>query len=177
MAAGSSRRRRRIFARLAKIGADAIRQASPFRRRAKMKLVFPNGEHGQVLLSPGVNRIGSDPRGRRGAGRPGSAGALRHPRHQQRRQPAGAAGAGPVAVNGKPVADIMGLRSGDLLVDRPGARPRSLVVEEARSAVGRRPGPTKTTTPPACAWRCPSSCCAAFPARCSARCSRSPARW
>ena len=24
-----------------------------------MKLVFPNGEHGQVLLNPGVNRIGS----------------------------------------------------------------------------------------------------------------------
>ena len=26
-----------------------------------MKLVFPNGEHGAVLLSPGVNRIGTAP--------------------------------------------------------------------------------------------------------------------
>ena len=26
-----------------------------------MKLVFPGGEHPQVLLGPGVNRIGSDP--------------------------------------------------------------------------------------------------------------------
>ena len=26
-----------------------------------MKLVFPGGEHPQVLLGPGINRIGSDP--------------------------------------------------------------------------------------------------------------------
>ena len=26
-----------------------------------MKLVFPGGEHPQVLLGPGVNRVGSDP--------------------------------------------------------------------------------------------------------------------
>ena len=25
-----------------------------------MKLVFPNGDHGQVLLNPGPNRIGSE---------------------------------------------------------------------------------------------------------------------
>ena len=28
-----------------------------------MKLVFPNGEHSQVLLNHGANRIGSDPDG------------------------------------------------------------------------------------------------------------------
>lgn len=28
-----------------------------------MKLVFPGGEHPQVLLEPGVNRVGSDPQG------------------------------------------------------------------------------------------------------------------
>jgi pSer/pThr/pTyr-binding forkhead associated (FHA) protein len=98
-----------------------------------MKLVFPNGEHGQVLLNPGPNRIGSDPQCAAVLHQPGilpvhcvihltSSGAnLQVP-----------AGAGPVAVNGKPVPDIMGLRTGDLLSIGP-VTARFVVVEEARS--------------------------------------------
>ena len=82
-----------------------------------MKLVFPNGEHGQVFLNPGVNRIGSDIGNAVVLNRPGilpvhcvihisGTGAnLQVP-----------AGAGPVTVNGKDVPDIMGLRSGDSIV-------------------------------------------------------------
>ena len=36
-----------------------------------MKLVFPGGEHPQVLLGPGVNRIGSDPQSNIVLNRPG----------------------------------------------------------------------------------------------------------
>ena len=98
-----------------------------------MKLVFPNGEHGQVLLNPGVNRIGSDRSGSVVLRQDGilpvhcvihltSSGAnLQVP-----------AGAGPVAVNGKPIADIMGLRSGDLLSIGT-VIARYVVVEEARA--------------------------------------------
>lgn len=98
-----------------------------------MKLVFPNGEHGQVLLHPGPNRIGSDPSCAAVLHQPGiqpvhcvvhltSSGAnLQVP-----------AGAGPVSVNGKQVADIFGLRSGDLLSIGP-VTARYVVVEEARS--------------------------------------------
>lgn len=98
-----------------------------------MKLVFPNGEHGQVLLNPGVNRIGSDAN---------SVAVLRLegilPVHCViHLTSSGAnlqvpAGAGPVAVNGKPVTDIMGLRSGDLLSIGP-VTARFVVVEEARA--------------------------------------------
>lgn len=98
-----------------------------------MKLVFPNGEHGQVLLNPGVNRIGSDAQGAAVLRLEGilpvhcvihltSSGAnLQVP-----------AGAGPVSVNGKAVTDIMGLRSGDLLSIGP-VTARYVVVEEARA--------------------------------------------
>lgn len=98
-----------------------------------MKLVFPNGEHGQVLLNPGVNRIGSDAQ---------SAAVLRLegilPVHCViHLTSSGAnlqvpAGAGPVSVNGKAVTDIMGLRSGDLLSIGP-VTARYVVVEEARA--------------------------------------------
>jgi pSer/pThr/pTyr-binding forkhead associated (FHA) protein len=98
-----------------------------------MKLVFPNGEHSQVLLNPGINRIGSDIEGAAVLNRPGilpvhcvihitSNGAnLQVP-----------AGAGPVAVNGKPVLDIMGLRSGDSLTIGP-VTAKFVVVEEAKA--------------------------------------------
>ena len=100
-----------------------------------MKLVFPNGDHGQVLLNPGPNRIGSEAQCAAVLNLPGiqpvhcvihltSSGAnLQVP-----------AGAGPVAVNGKPVPDIMGLRSGDLLSIGP-VTARYVVVEEARSSL------------------------------------------
>jgi pSer/pThr/pTyr-binding forkhead associated (FHA) protein len=106
-----------------------------------MKLVFPNGEHGQVFLNPGVNRIGSDVDNAIVLKRPGilpvhcvihisGTGAnLQVPQ-----------GAGPVTVNGKPVPDIMGLRSGDNIGIGP-VQAKFAVVEEARMpADGGDPG-------------------------------------
>ena len=101
-----------------------------------MKLVFPNGEHGQVFLSPGINRIGSDIDNAIVLNRPGilpvhcvihisGTGAnLQVP-----------AGAGPVTVNGKAVPDIMGLRSGDSLGIGP-VQAKFAVVEESRPGQG-----------------------------------------
>jgi pSer/pThr/pTyr-binding forkhead associated (FHA) protein len=97
-----------------------------------MKLVFPNGEHGQVFLNPGVNRIGSDIDNAIVLNRPGilpvhcvihisGTGAnLQVPN-----------GAGPVTVNGKTVPDIMGLRSGDNIGIGP-VQAKFAVVEEAK---------------------------------------------
>lgn len=99
-----------------------------------MKLVFPNGEHGQVFLHPGPNRIGSDPASAVVLDLPGML-----PAHCEIHiSGAGAnlqvpAGGGQVSVNGKPVPDIMGLRSGDSLLMGP-VLARFVVVEEARSA-------------------------------------------
>jgi pSer/pThr/pTyr-binding forkhead associated (FHA) protein len=101
-----------------------------------MKLVFPNGEHGQVFLNPGVNRIGSDIDNTVVLNRPGilpvhavihisGTGAnLQVP-----------AGAGPVSVNGKPVPDIMGLRSGDN-ISFGNVQAKFAVVEESRAGGG-----------------------------------------
>jgi pSer/pThr/pTyr-binding forkhead associated (FHA) protein len=97
-----------------------------------MKLVFPNGEHGQVFLNPGINRIGSDIDNAIVLNRPGilpvhcvihitGTGAnLQVPQ-----------GAGPVTVNGKPVPDIMGLRSGDN-IGFGSVQAKFAVVEEAK---------------------------------------------
>jgi hypothetical protein len=97
-----------------------------------MKLVFPNGEHGQVFLNPGVNRIGSDIDNAVVLNRPGilpvhavihisGTGAnLQVPQ-----------GAGPVTVNGKAVPDIMGLRSGDN-ISFGNVQAKFAVVEESR---------------------------------------------
>lgn len=98
-----------------------------------MKLVFPNGEHGQVLLSHGVNRIGSAAEGAAVLNQPGIL-----PVHCVIHITASganlqvAAGGGKVTVNGKPVTDIMGLRSGDLLTIGP-VTAKFLVVEEAKA--------------------------------------------
>ena len=98
-----------------------------------MKLVFPSGEHGQVLLNPGVNRIGSDPEGAAVLALSGI-----QPVHCVIHVTSTGAnvqvpvGGGPVTVNGKQVADLMGLRSGDVLAIGPVAA-KFLVVEEARS--------------------------------------------
>jgi pSer/pThr/pTyr-binding forkhead associated (FHA) protein len=101
-----------------------------------MKLVFPNGEHGQVFLNPGVNRIGSDIDNAIVLNRPGilpvhcvihisGTGAnLQVP-----------AGAGPVTVNGKAVPDIMGLRSGDNIGIGP-VQAKFAVVEESKIGSG-----------------------------------------
>ena len=99
-----------------------------------MKLVFPNGEHGQVFLSPGVNRIGSSTDGvvvlHQAGIQPvhceihlsGTGANLQVP-----------ASGGPVTVNGKPVTDLMALRTGDQLGIGP-VNAKYLVVEAARSA-------------------------------------------
>ncbi|WP_374605406.1 FHA domain-containing protein [Arenimonas sp.] len=99
-----------------------------------MKLVFPNGEHPQVLLSHGVNRIGSAGEGAVVLHADGvvaghceihvtSTGAnLQVP-----------ADGGPVSVNGKPVSDIMALRAGDVIGIGP-VQARFAIVEAARSA-------------------------------------------
>ena len=99
-----------------------------------MKLVFPNGERSPVLLNPGINRIGSDP---------GSAAVLSQqgvlPAHCVIHITANGANlqttaeGGSVTVNGKPVTDLMGLRSGDMLGIGP-VIAKFIVVEEARSS-------------------------------------------
>lgn len=107
-----------------------------------MKLVFPNGEHGQVLLNAGVNRIGSSSEGAVVLTLAGIAGVhceihvtstganLQVP-----------AGGGPVTVNGKPVLDIMALRAGDQIGIGP-VMAKFAVVEAVRSvaAAGVVPG-------------------------------------
>jgi len=80
-----------------------------------MKLVFPGGEHPQVLLGQGINRIGSDPDSTIVIDRPGV-----RPQHCQLQVsatgvmidvPAGTA----VSVNGRPVSGLIALRHGDSL--------------------------------------------------------------
>lgn len=99
-----------------------------------MKLVFPQGEHAQVLLNHGVNRIGSA----------GDVSVLLNdpaiaPLHCEIHvTTTGAnlqvpAGGGPVTVNGKSVSDIMALRAGDLIGFGP-VMARFAVVEAARAA-------------------------------------------
>ena len=73
-----------------------------------MKLVFPNGEHMQVLLSAGVNRVGSGPDNVVVLTDP-AIGELHCEIHVTS---TGAnlqvpAGGGPVSVNAKPVSDII----------------------------------------------------------------------
>jgi FHA domain len=99
-----------------------------------MKLVFPNGEHGQVLLSPGVNRIGSSAEAAVVLTMPGIL-----PVHCEIHITANGAnlqvppGAGPVEVNGRVVPDLMALRSGDSLMIGT-VQARFLQVEVAKSA-------------------------------------------
>ena len=78
-----------------------------------MKLVFPGGEHPQVLLGPGVNRIGSDPQSNIVLNRPGVL-----PQHCQLhvtssgvmlQVPHGTT----VSVNGRQVDGLIALRPGD----------------------------------------------------------------
>ncbi|WP_290885034.1 FHA domain-containing protein [Arenimonas sp.] len=99
-----------------------------------MKLVFPNGEHGQVLLSAGVNKIGSAPEGAVVLAEEG----IRALHCEIHVTGTGAnlqvpQGGGPVSVNGKPVADIMALRGGDQ-IGIGGIVAKFAVVEPARSA-------------------------------------------
>src|SRR5687768_5347665 len=106
-----------------------------------MKLVFPNGEHGQVLLSPGANRIGSAAENAVVLTNPGIV-----PLHCVIHVTANGAnlqippGGGPVTVNNKPVTDLMSLRPGDAIGIGP-VSARYAVVEAARSQPVAEGGP------------------------------------
>ncbi len=103
-----------------------------------MKLVFPGGEHPQVLLGPGVNRVGSDPHANIVLDQPGV-----QPEHCQLHVtpqgvmldvPAGTA----VSVNGRPVSGLIALRAGDTVAfDHVQAR---LVTVEAAGGVRHHAG-------------------------------------
>jgi pSer/pThr/pTyr-binding forkhead associated (FHA) protein len=102
-----------------------------------MKLLFPNGEHGQVLLSPGVNRIGSAPDAQVVLAQPGVA-----PRHCE----IAVQGEGmmltvvdpasPVTVNGRPVSGTLAVRAGDSLGIGP-VQARVVAVEKVMATVQR----------------------------------------
>lgn len=83
--------------------------------RSDMKLVFPGGEHPQVLLGPGVNRVGSDPKANIVLDRPGVM-----PQHCELhvtehgvmlRVPPGTT----VSVNSRAVDGLIALRTGDVV--------------------------------------------------------------
>lgn len=112
-----------------------------------MKLVFPGGEHPQVLLGRGINRVGSDPQATIVIDRPGVL-----PTHCQLHVgdngvmldvPADTA----VSVNGRPVAGLISLRAGDTVAfDQVQAR---LAGMESVAAALHHVGPTGSTPPPA----------------------------
>jgi pSer/pThr/pTyr-binding forkhead associated (FHA) protein len=107
-----------------------------------MKLVFPGGEHPQVLLGPGVNRIGSDPHANIVIDRPGVL-----PQHCELHVnahgvtlhvPPGTT----VSVNGRAVDGLIALRPDDSVAfDRVLAR---LSAIEAASPIHRHPGTLPT---------------------------------
>lgn len=106
-----------------------------------MKLVFPGGEHPQVLLGEGINRIGSDPQSNIVINHPGV-----KPQHCQLHVtssgvtldvPPGA----PVSVNGRPVAGLIALRRGDTVAfDNVQARLASVDAVSSVSVVSQRIG-------------------------------------
>lgn len=100
-----------------------------------MRLVFPNGEHGQVLLAPGLNRIGSDA---------GSAVVLRQagvePVHCDINIGGTGASLAPangavVQVNGKTVQELIALRAGDVIGVGP-VQARVVALQAATGQVG-----------------------------------------
>ena len=106
-----------------------------------MKLVFPGGEHPQVLLGPGVNRVGSDPQSNIVLDTPGVL-----PQHCQLHvSSAGVMLEVPVgttvSVNGRHVDGLIALRPGDSVTfDHVLARLASVETVAAR-------GPDGGTTP------------------------------
>lgn len=116
-----------------------------------MKLVFPGGEHPQVLLGPGVSRIGSDPNATIVLDRPGVM-----PDHCQLHvtahgvmleAPRGTS----VSVNGRAVDGLIALRAGDTVsFNSVQAKLSSLeAVAAVRHQAARRGRcrPRPTTTP------------------------------
>lgn len=102
-----------------------------------MKLIFPNGEHGQVMLSEGVNRIGSAPDAQVRLNQAGIA-----PVHCEL-QLSGTIvtirvpdPSNPVSLNGKVVQGVMAMRNGDQ-IGIGGVQAKLIVVEKAASVASR----------------------------------------
>jgi len=100
-----------------------------------MRLVFPNGEHGQVLLAPGVNRVGSGPDN--GIVLDAADVLERHCELNLTAQglslvPASRA---QVQVNGRPVAELIALRSGDV-ISIAGVQARVVALQAAGGEAG-----------------------------------------
>lgn len=100
-----------------------------------MRLVFPNGEHGQVLLAPGLNRIGSDD---------SAAVVLRHAGVESNHCEINISGSGAslapasgadVQVNGKSVRELIALRAGDVIGVGP-VQARVVALQAATGQVG-----------------------------------------
>jgi pSer/pThr/pTyr-binding forkhead associated (FHA) protein len=106
-----------------------------------MKLIFPNGEHPQVMLSQGVNRIGSATDNSVVLNHPGVA-----PLHCELHQNANGvnlqlpAGSGAVTVNDKPVQGMIALRSGDTIA-LAGIVMRVAAMDAPRAAIPGAPRP------------------------------------
>lgn len=102
-----------------------------------MKLLFPNGEHAQALLSPGVNRIGSAPDAQVVLDQPGVAA-----RHCELNVVGESAtlnvldASAPVTVNGRPVSGTLAVRPGDLIGVGP-VQARVVAVEKVQATVQR----------------------------------------
>ena len=95
-----------------------------------MKLVFPGGEHPQVLLGPGVNRVGSDPDANV---------VINHPGVRPQHCLLHVTGTGvmlevpqsaDVSVNGRPVDGLISLRAGDSVAFQ-GVHARLAAIEPA----------------------------------------------
>lgn len=102
-----------------------------------MKLLFPNGEHSQTLLSPGANRIGSAVDAQVVLPQPGV--APFHCEIQLQGENATLSvpdAANTVTVNGRPASGSMALRAGDLIAIGP-VQARVVAVEKVVATVQR----------------------------------------
>jgi pSer/pThr/pTyr-binding forkhead associated (FHA) protein len=102
-----------------------------------MKLLFPNGEHAQALLSPGVNHIGSAPDAQVVLEQPGV--AARHCELNVTGDNATLTvldASAPVSVNGRPVSGTLAVRPGDLIGIGP-VQARVVAVEKVQPTVQR----------------------------------------
>ncbi|GIX35407.1 MAG: hypothetical protein KatS3mg126_1186 [Lysobacteraceae bacterium] len=110
-----------------------------------MKLIFPNGEHAQVLLSEGINRIGSAPDAQVRLDRPDVA-----PVHCELQVSGGMVTvrvpdpSHPVRLNGKPVQGVMAVRGGDE-IGVAGVVARLVSVEPAARTAGKTADPDQDT--------------------------------
>ena len=110
-----------------------------------MKLIFPNGEHPQVLLSPGANRIGTATDNGVVLAKPGV-----EPLHCEIHQNANGVnlqlppGSGAVMVNDKPVHGMIALRSGDT-ISLAGILMRVAAMDAPRAAPSGGPRPAMPT--------------------------------